>query len=71
MMPSDDTQYCDEMQDELAELALGILGGRRRSEVLRHVDRAASAAARSSSSSPWWQTRGVATLAGSLTAAGL
>jgi hypothetical protein len=29
---------CDAIHDELAELALGILSGRRRSEVLRHVE---------------------------------
>jgi hypothetical protein len=32
-----DSRPCDQVQDELAELSLGILFGRRRSEVLQHV----------------------------------
>ena len=34
----DDLTQCEVVQDELAELALGTLSGRRRSEVLGHVD---------------------------------
>jgi hypothetical protein len=34
----EDSQRCEMIQDELAELALGILTGRNRSEVLGHVE---------------------------------
>ena len=33
----DDPKHCETIEDELTELALGILSGRPRSEVLRHV----------------------------------
>ena len=33
-----DSRSCDQVQDELAELSLGTLFGRRRSEVLEHVE---------------------------------
>jgi Putative zinc-finger len=35
---TDDPNQCEAIQDDLAELALGVLSGRRRSEVLRHVE---------------------------------
>lgn len=38
MSGAEDPRHCESLQDELAELALGILDGRRRSEVLEHVD---------------------------------
>jgi hypothetical protein len=34
----EDPRQCDAIQDELAELALGTLFGRSRSEVLDHVE---------------------------------
>ncbi|MCU1493504.1 MAG: hypothetical protein JWO62_1268 [Acidimicrobiaceae bacterium] len=41
----EDRGPCESIRDELAELALGVLSGRSRSEVLRHVESCARCAA--------------------------
>jgi anti-sigma factor RsiW len=38
MTPSDDPMHHEDIDDELAELALGLLDGRRRAELLTHVE---------------------------------
>jgi anti-sigma factor RsiW len=42
---NDDADRCVEWRDDLAELALGVLSGRRRSEVLNHVESCARCSA--------------------------